>query len=70
VQFVASSPTIFPADYVEEMQALLDRAPPVPWPTIRHVPLGLRQLNAMISIFFSIGADFQAFGLTTTQGNY
>jgi aarF domain-containing kinase len=37
VQFVASSPTIFPAEYVEEMQALLDSAPPVPWPTIRHV---------------------------------
>jgi aarF domain-containing kinase len=36
-QFVASSPTIFPAEYVEEMQALLDSAPPVPWPTIRAI---------------------------------
>lgn len=35
MQFIASSPTIFPAEYVEEMQACLDSAPPVPWATIR-----------------------------------
>lgn len=36
-QFIASSPTIFPAEYVEEMQACLDSAPPVPWATIRAI---------------------------------
>mmetsp|Transcript_18644 Transcript_18644/g.56337 ORF Transcript_18644/g.56337 Transcript_18644/m.56337 type:complete len:542 (+) Transcript_18644:141-1766(+) len=36
-QFIASSPTVFPAEYVEEFQACLDSAPPVPWSTIRDI---------------------------------
>ena len=33
-QFVASSPTLFPAEYVAEFQQTLDRAPPVPMAAI------------------------------------
>lgn len=36
-QFVASSPSLFPADYVAEFEALLDRTEPVPWPVIKRV---------------------------------
>lgn len=36
-QFIASSPTIFPADYVEEFQACLDKTPTVPYATIRQI---------------------------------
>lgn len=35
-QFIASSPTIFPAEYVLEFQKCLDQAPPVPFDTIRR----------------------------------
>ena len=34
-QFIASSPTLFPGDYVAEMQACLDNTPAVPWTVIR-----------------------------------
>jgi len=34
-QFIASSPTLFPAEYVLEMQQCLDSAPPVPWSIIK-----------------------------------
>lgn len=34
-QFIASSPTIFPPDYVTEFQKCLDQAPPVPFEVIR-----------------------------------
>lgn len=34
-QFIASSPTLFPEEYVEEFQKCFDRAPPVPYATIR-----------------------------------
>ena len=37
-QFIASSPTLFPAEYVLEMQQCLDSAPPVPWPVIKCAP--------------------------------
>ena len=36
-QFIASSPTLFPRAYVEEFQACLDLAPPVPYAEIRAV---------------------------------
>lgn len=36
-QFIASSPTVFPAEYVQEFQACLDSAPPVPWETIKGI---------------------------------
>lgn len=34
-QFIASSPSIFPRDYVEEFQLCLDRTPPVAWQVMR-----------------------------------
>ena len=34
-QFIASSPSLFPEEYVSEFEALLDRTEPVPWATIR-----------------------------------
>lgn len=36
-QFIASSPTVFPPDYVEEFQACLDRTPTVPFSVIKKV---------------------------------
>ena len=35
-QFIASSPSLFPEEYVVEFEALLDRTEPVPWPTIKR----------------------------------
>ena len=35
-QFIASSPSLFPADWVEEFQRCLDRTPPVPWRAVRR----------------------------------
>eukprot|EP00747_Dinoflagellata_sp_TGD_P165267 gnl/TRDRNA2_/TRDRNA2_186317_c0_seq1.p1 gnl/TRDRNA2_/TRDRNA2_186317_c0~~gnl/TRDRNA2_/TRDRNA2_186317_c0_seq1.p1 ORF type:complete len:618 (+),score=108.11 gnl/TRDRNA2_/TRDRNA2_186317_c0_seq1:50-1903(+) len=36
-QFVASAPTIFPEDFVEEFQKCLDQAPPVPFAEVRSI---------------------------------
>lgn len=36
-QFIASSPTIFPEEYVMEFQKCLDETPPVPFTTIRKI---------------------------------
>ena len=36
-QFIASSPTLFPEEYVQEFQACLDRSPSVPFETIRAI---------------------------------
>lgn len=36
-QFIASSPTVFPAEYVEEFQACLDKTPTVPYYVIRKI---------------------------------
>jgi aarF domain-containing kinase len=39
-QFIASSPTIFPPEYVLEFQKCLDKTQPLPWgesQSIRHV---------------------------------
>ena len=35
-QFIASSPSMFPDDWVEEFQHCLDQTTPLPWRTIRH----------------------------------
>lgn len=35
-QFIASAPTLFPADYVREFQSCLDKTPPVPFDKIRE----------------------------------
>lgn len=39
-QFIASSPTLFPEEYVLEFQKCLDKTSPIPWETIE------RTLNA------------------------
>lgn len=36
-QFIASAPTLFPAEYVLEFQKCLDRTPPVPFESIREI---------------------------------
>ncbi|CAL1408103.1 unnamed protein product [Linum trigynum] len=36
-QFVASAPTLFPPEYVEEFQKCFDRAPPVPFQEIQEI---------------------------------
>lgn len=36
-QFIASAPTLFPAEYVKEFQACLDKTPPVPFEVIKGV---------------------------------
>lgn len=36
-QFIASSPTVFPAAYVKEFQKCLDQTEPLPWKTIQQV---------------------------------
>lgn len=36
-QFIASSPTLFPVEYVKEFQYCLDRTPSVPFTTIRKI---------------------------------
>lgn len=35
-QFIASSPTLFPEDYVTEFQKCLDKTEPVPWAIIER----------------------------------
>ena len=35
-QFIASSPTLFPEEYVLEFQKCLDKAEPVPWETVKR----------------------------------
>lgn len=37
MQFIASAPTLFPADYVQEFQNCFDRAPPVPFNEIEAI---------------------------------
>jgi aarF domain-containing kinase len=36
-QFIASTPSLFPEEVVEEMQNCLDRAAPVPWQTVEAI---------------------------------
>ena len=36
-QFIASSPTLFPAEYVLEFQKCLDKTEPVPWETVKKI---------------------------------
>lgn len=37
VQFIASAPTLFPAEYVDEFQKCFDRTPPVPFSQIEAI---------------------------------
>ena len=36
-QFIASSPSIFPQEYVEEFEQLLDQTTPIPFRTIKKI---------------------------------
>ena len=51
-QFIASSPTLFPPEYVLEFEKCLDRTVPVPWEVIRATiasELGGRSLESVFS---------------------
>ena len=50
-QFIASSPTLFPAEFVEEFQACLDKSPTVPYSVIRSIIE--EELNKPISEIYS-----------------
>ncbi|MBK7301214.1 MAG: AarF/ABC1/UbiB kinase family protein [Moraxellaceae bacterium] len=50
-QFVASSPSLFPADYVNEFQNCLDKTPPLPFKYIRRVLE--KELNQPLEKIFS-----------------
>ena len=50
-QFVASSPSLFPADYVNEFQNCLDKTPPLPFKYIRRVLE--KELNQPLKSIFS-----------------
>lgn len=36
-QFIASAPTLFPAEYVQEFQSCLDKTPPLPFDEVKKV---------------------------------
>ncbi|EOD39952.1 hypothetical protein EMIHUDRAFT_466608 [Emiliania huxleyi CCMP1516] len=36
-QFIASSPTLFPPEYVQEFQKCLDATPPMPWSDVKEI---------------------------------
>jgi aarF domain-containing kinase len=48
-QFVASSPTLFPPEYVREFQKCLDQTTPLPWSTIQSIIVA--ELGPLESIF-------------------
>ena len=51
-QFIASSPTLFPPEYVMEFEKCLDRTEPVPWEVIRATiasELGSRPVESVFS---------------------
>ncbi|CAN0240112.1 unnamed protein product [Ascophyllum nodosum] len=50
-QFVASSPTLFPAEYVKEFQKCLDKTDSVPWSTMR--PIIEKDLGRRVTEVFS-----------------
>jgi predicted unusual protein kinase regulating ubiquinone biosynthesis (AarF/ABC1/UbiB family) len=52
-QFIASSPTIFPAEYVEEFQACLDKTPSISYQQIRKIIQDDLQ-RPILSVFASI----------------
>jgi len=51
-QFVASSPTLFPEEYVTEFQKCLDATTPIPFSTVREIVT--KELGPLDSIFSSI----------------
>eukprot|EP00903_Cladosiphon_okamuranus_P020311 g18636.t1 len=50
-QFIASSPTLFPADYVKEFQKCLDKTDSIPWRTMR--PIIEKDLGKRVTEVFS-----------------
>lgn len=50
-QFVASSPTLFPPEYVQEFQSVLDSTPPMPWRVVR--PMIEAELGKPLSAVYS-----------------
>ena len=44
-QFIASSPTLFPEEYVTEFQRCLDRTEPIPWQVIKSTIQGELQVG-------------------------
>lgn len=50
-QFIASSPTLFPPEYVQEFQKTLDATPPMPWSVVK--PIIEEELGAPISSVYS-----------------
>ncbi|CAM9613787.1 unnamed protein product [Ectocarpus sp. 13 AM-2016] len=50
-QFIASSPTLFPADYVKEFQKCLDQTDSIPWSTMR--PIIEKDLGKRVTEVFS-----------------
>jgi len=67
-QFIASSPTIFPKEYVLEFQKCLDKTEPLEWSVIKNVIE--KELGGPISRYFdSVGSSFlyifETFFLTT-----
>eukprot|EP00976_Prorocentrum_cordatum_P115444 1196012-Prorocentrum_minimum.AAC.4 len=51
-QFVASSPTLFPEEYVVEFQKCLDATPTIPFSTVREILT--KELGPLDSVFSSI----------------
>jgi len=52
-QFIASSPTLFPPDYVAEFQKTLDQTPPMPWSVVK--PLIEKELKQPLeSVYASV----------------
>ena len=50
-QFIASSPTLFPPEYVQEFQKCLDSTPPMPWSVVK--PLIEQELGKPIGAFYA-----------------
>jgi aarF domain-containing kinase len=50
-QFIASSPTLFPPEYVQEFQKTLDATPPMAWATVR--PIIEEQLGRPLSAVYA-----------------
>ena len=64
-QFIASSPSLFPEEYVKEFEALLDRTEPVPWKTIKESIE--RELGGPLEKFFESVDDIPLASASVAQ---